>query len=164
VALADGAVAMSAPDEIVTSCASPERADDLLRACLEAFTDARLTVTGACMTPALRPGDVALIAAAQERRPKLGEIVLVRLPDGLRLHRLVPGPRRGGSFARTKADRSPCWDPPCAAGDLLGAVVGLERDGQRLPAPPRLVPVLRSLSLPALRLLRERLPQFAHSR
>jgi hypothetical protein len=156
VALAGGAVAMIA-HEVAASGADGANAEELLRGCLEAFADARVTVTGSCMSPVLQPGDTAVIAAARTRRPRLGEIVLVRLPDGVRLHRLVPGPRRGGSFRRTKADRSPCWDPPCGAGDLLGSVVGVERDGHRRPVPSRLVPALRSLALPVLRLLRERL-------
>ena len=143
---------MSASDEVVTSCVDADA--HLLRGCLEAFAHARLTVTGECMLPALRPGDTALIVPVRRRPARLGEVVLVRLADGLRLHRLVPGPRRHGTFRRTKADRSPCWDPPHAAADLLGAVVGVEREGRTLPAPRRLGPALRSLARPVLRLLR----------
>jgi hypothetical protein len=145
---------MSPAREVVVADADASRAEAMLRACLEEFPQSRLTVTGECMEPALRPGDIALLAPAGPRRPRLGEVVLVRLADGLRLHRLVPGPRRRGSFRRTKADRGPCWDAPFAAEDLLAVVVGVERAGRVLPPPRRLAPALRSLARPALRLLR----------
>jgi hypothetical protein len=141
---------MSPSHEVAAACVDDARAAALLRGCLAEFPQARLTVTGECMAPALLPGDVALLAPARLRRPRLGEVVLVRLAEGMRLHRLVPGPRRHGSFRRTKADRSACWDPPFAASDLLGAVVGVERAGRVLPAPRRLAPALRSLVRPAL--------------
>jgi hypothetical protein len=153
VALEPGIAAMSAARDIVAE-ADADHAEGMLRACLEEFPQSRVAVTGKCMEPVLRPGDTALLASAGRHRPRLGEVVLVRLEDGLRLHRLVPGPRRGGSFRRTKADRSPCWDPPFAVDDLLGVVVGVERDGRVLPAPRRLVPALRSLARSALGLLR----------
>jgi hypothetical protein len=141
---------MSPSSAVAARCVDEARADALLRGCLAEFPQARLTVTGACMTPALLPGDVAIVEAARGRRPRLGEIVLVRLAEGLRLHRLVPGPRRRGSFRRTKADRAACWDHPFAPEDLLGTVVAVERGGQVLPAPQRLAPTLRSLARPAL--------------
>lgn len=137
---------MSASTEVVTACVDAGRADALLRGCFEQFPHARLAVTGRCMTPALRPGDTALLVPAHRHRPRLGEVVLVRLPDGLRLHRLVLGPPRHGSVRRTKADRSSSWDPPHAASDLLGTVVAVERQGRMLPAPRRLGPTLGSLA------------------
>jgi hypothetical protein len=140
---------MSDTHDVATACVDEARTAALLRGCIAEFPQVRFTVTGACMAPALLPGDVALVEAARQRRPRLGEIVLVRLAEGLRLHRLVPGPRRRGSFQRTKADRAACWDPPFVAEDLLGAVVAVERAGRVLPAPRRLAPTLRSLALPA---------------
>jgi hypothetical protein len=128
---------------ILPPTASPALADDVLRRCLADFPHVRLTVTGECMAPALRPGDTALVAG---RRPRLGEVALVRLPAGLRLHRLVWGRPGAASLRRTKADRSPFWDPPGASADLLGTVVGLERDGEAIPAPPRLAAALGSVA------------------
>jgi hypothetical protein len=156
VALERGVAAMSPASEALSADNGARRAEALLRGCLEEFPRSQLTVTGKCMEPALRPGDTALLLPASRRRPRLGEVVLVRLADGLRLHRLVPGPRRRGSFRRTKADRAPCWDPPFAAEDLLAVVVGVERAGRVLPAPRRLAPAMRSLARVALRLLRLR--------
>lgn len=59
-----------------------------LRACLDEFPHVRLTVSGDCMEPALRPGQVALVARPVDFA-RVGDIVLVRAPAGLRLHRLV---------------------------------------------------------------------------
>jgi hypothetical protein len=107
----------------------PDVQDALVRGCLATFAEVRFAVTGGCMRPVLAPGDVVRLAA---RSPALGDVVLVRLADGLRLHRLVPGPPRGGSWTRTKADQAPAYDPPFAAGALLGTVVGVEAaDGVR---------------------------------
>ncbi len=115
------------------------RGDDILEGCLEAFAHVRLTVTGDCMRPALAPGDVVLVAGRGARPPRRGEIVLCRLPAGLRLHRLVwtPSALRAGGKWRTKADGSASWDPPIAATDVLGTVIAAERGGAPVPAPRR---------------------------
>ena len=107
--------------------------DQVLLDCLASFPYVRLEVTGECMAPALRPGDAVHVVRASDRPPRFGDVVLVRLAEGLRLHRLVwPlfATRRGGR--RTRADRGGGLDPavpPCA---LLGTVVTVEGGG-----PPR---------------------------
>lgn len=137
---------MSSRDEVAQAGASEAFAEAVLRGCLEEFAHVRLTVTGGCMSPALKAGDTVLIAASRRYRPRFGDIVLVRLAAGLRLHRLVWGWPARGSFGRTKADLAAYWDPPFTGADLLGAVVGLERDGGVQPRPRRLLPALRSLA------------------
>jgi hypothetical protein len=101
-----------------------------LRACLLEFPHVRLTVSGDCMRPVLRPGQVALLA----RPPcpaRVGSIVLVRAPAGLRLHRVLWGPpfATAASRLRTKGDRSLAFDPPLDAADVLGVVIGVEGGG-----------------------------------
>ncbi len=52
--------------------------------------------------------------------PRLGDVVLVKHPDGLRLHRLIwrlPFRSRGW---RTKGDRSFLADPSVSREDILG--------------------------------------------
>ena len=142
---------MSVPDEFACRAADAAFADSMLRGCLDEFAMVRLSVSGDCMMPVLRPGDTVVLAPARHYRPRLGDIVLVRLAAGLRLHRLVPGWPSRGSARRTKADRAAYWDPPFAPGDLLGAVVGLEREGRALPRPARIAPALRSLVRAVLR-------------
>lgn len=105
--------------------------DAVLRECLASFPHVRLTVTGDCMFPGLASGETVLLAAAAQRRPRLGDVVLVRQHEGLRLHRLVWGPplARAGAW-RTQADRGPIWDPRVRSEDVLATVVAVERAGR----------------------------------
>jgi hypothetical protein len=132
--------------------ASDEQTRLILEDCLSTFSSVRLLVTGDCMQPALQPGDFVEIVPVRARRPRLGEIVLVRHPRGLRLHRLVPGPPRGWSLLRTKADRAAYWDPPVPREAVLGVVVRAEpaRDGASL------LKRLRRVTASLLRTLRRR--------
>jgi hypothetical protein len=105
-----------------TRCeASPELSRQVLTECLRDFPDVRLTVTGGCMEPALREGDVVTLVAAARRRPRLGDVVLTSVDGGFRLHRLVWA-RAGGRW-RTKADRAPTWDPVSSEADLIATAI-----------------------------------------
>src|SRR5205814_2060658 len=61
------------------------------------------------------------LVAPSRRRPRAGDVVLAATASGLRLHRLMWAPR-GGRW-RTKADRSPTWDPAVRGTDVLATVV-----------------------------------------
>ena len=86
------------------SCGEPESrqpakqgADDTLgeaalRQLLASHSSVRFTVTGRCMEPAIREGEQVRLVGPERRSPRVGDVVLVRLPSGLRLHRLVWGP------------------------------------------------------------------------
>ncbi len=102
----------------VPGCLADEALDD----CLAGFDRLRLTVTGGCMSPSLEPGDTVVLEPVRKTAPRFGDVVLLRHPAGLRLHRLVWRP----PFLRwrTKADRSPFCDPPLRRQDLLATVVG----------------------------------------
>ena len=97
--------------------ASPELAREVLVRCLGDFPQVQLTVTGACMAPALRPGDVVTLVSPAHRRPRPGDIVLFAVPDGFRLHRLLWAPAAGGW--RTKADSAPTWDAASSRADII---------------------------------------------
>jgi hypothetical protein len=103
-------------------------AEGVLRDGLAAFPWVRLTVTGQCMEPALAEGAKVRVVAARRRRPRLGDVVLARGRDGLRLHRLVWGPPLAlpATRWRTKADRGRLLDPPLDPWDILGTVVEVE--------------------------------------
>lgn len=118
----------------------------LLRELLDTSPHVRLQVQGDCMAPALLPGDTVLLASSRRRPPRLGDVVLVRLAAGLRLHRLVWGWPRRGRARRTKADRSTHWDPAFEPADVWGAVIGVERAGRGLPPAGRIAPALRSMT------------------
>jgi hypothetical protein len=115
-------------------------ADAVLRDCLVAFPNIRLTVTGSCMAPQLRPGDTVLVAATGRQPPRLGDVVLVRHAGGLRLHRLVWNLLPGSRW-RTKGDRAAVWDPGIRVGDVLGTVIA-DSHGRR---PTNVTRALRSL-------------------
>jgi len=96
--------------------------------CLAIFLRVRLTVTGACMGEALPEGSDVTVAHRSARSPRIGDIVLVRQPEGLRLHRLIWGPPVALCRQwRTKADRSRRWDARVAADAIIGTVVGSDR-------------------------------------
>jgi hypothetical protein len=75
------------------------------------------------MQPQLADGATVLVADARQAPPRLGDVVLRRVPTGLRLHRLVWAPPLRRRSWRTRGDRSQAFDPPLAPADLLGTVV-----------------------------------------
>jgi hypothetical protein len=112
---------MSPMSEIESADRTPDEAESLLRGLLGEFQECRLRVTGSCMEPALHEGDSVTLARPTTRAPRFGDIVLVRAPQGLRLHRVLwPMPGLAGAL-RTKGDRSRILDPPL----LPVAVVGI---------------------------------------
>jgi hypothetical protein len=121
--------------------AAPDFARDVLKDGLASLSEARLTVTGSCMAPSVRPGDVVTLVAASQRRPRLGDVVLSDAAEGLRLHRLIWMSARGW---RTKADGAPTWDPVRSGADVLATVTELRR-GSEVRDPRSAGRLLRSL-------------------
>jgi hypothetical protein len=114
---------------------------------LRSFPTLRLTVTGSCMAPLLMAGEA--VRVARDAPPRFGDVVLVRLPDGLRLHRVVWPPWPNGAGLRTQADRNAALDPRPRPRGVLGVVVGVEGDERRRVRRP--VVALRSLARALLR-------------
>jgi hypothetical protein len=112
---------------LAASEASPELSRQVLLECLRDFAEVRLTVSGACMEPALRDGDVVTLVAASRRPPRLGDVVLAAVGDSMHLHRLVWA--AGGRW-RTKADRAPTWDAAIDEPDLIATAVEVQ-SGER---------------------------------
>jgi len=126
---------------LISSEASPALRRQVLLECLREFAQVRLTVSGACMEPALRDGDVVTLVAAARRPPRLGDVVLAAAGDGVSLHRLVWATR--GRW-RTKADRAPTWDAAVSEPDLIATAVEV-RSGERTSKPRSAARLLRSL-------------------
>jgi len=128
------------------ACGETTLAEALLRDCLDSFDHVRLTVTGGCMQPSLHDGDTVLLVGPRRRRPLLGDVVLARLADGLRLPRLVWGPPLAFPRMRwrTKADRAALVDPGLAAADILGTVVAVEGRSGSVRDVPRALASLAS--------------------
>jgi len=95
---------VSLPERFV----EPEVAEDWIRDVLSREPlGAELTVSGTCMEPALPEGSKVRLKAAT-RPVRTGEIVLLRIEAGLRLHRVVSS---FGGWIRTKGDRGIYLDP-----------------------------------------------------
>lgn len=122
--------------------ASPTLSRQVLTECLQDFAHVQMTVTGGCMDPAVREGDIVTLVAAAKRPPRVGDVVLASVDGGYRLHRLVWAPPRGGW--RTKADRAPTWDPASSEADLIATAIEV-RSGANARPTRRARPLLRSL-------------------
>jgi hypothetical protein len=96
---------------------------DLLRTSLEEHAWIRLRVSGECMAPALRAGDLVRLVSAAKQKPRWGDIVLIESGEGLRLHRLVWS---APFFSLTKADRSVSFDRIRSREAILASVVEFE--------------------------------------
>jgi hypothetical protein len=112
---------------------SDSLAEAALRDLLGAFPHIRFGVTGTCMAPELAAGDTVHLARPGLHKPRFGDMVLRRHPQGLRLHRLVWHPPALLGAWRTRADRALIWDPPLAPVDVLATVVWIEGKGRPRP-------------------------------
>lgn len=108
---------------------SPEQAESWIRECLDLHPEgATLTVSGTCMEPAL--GEGLQISLRRLRGvPRLGDVVLVRTPAGLRLHRVL---MRFGERIRTKGDRGVYLDPEGSVRDVIAVWNSTESKSRRL--------------------------------
>jgi len=94
-----------------------------------------LPVRGRSMRPALREGDVVVVAPFLGL-PDPGQIVLARAAGGLLVvHRLVDVEMRSGRRVyRLQGDAETAPDAGVLREDLLGRVIAVVRDGRRWPA------------------------------
>jgi signal peptidase I len=123
-----------------------------------------LRVHGSSMLPWVRPGDVALIRKADAGAVRFGDVALFLHGEHLLVHRIV---RKSGGFDGekflTKGDAHPTADSLLGHEQLLGRVVRIFRNGQRIDmeAPRQLALALLAAKLslmsrfwyPAARLL-----------
>lgn len=110
------------------------QAEAVVHQCLASEGHALLRVTGACLEPALFDGERVRLAPASTHPPRFGDVVLARLPEGLRLHRLVwPLPGWRSVRLRTKADRSPFLDAAIPSTAILATVLEVERGTEVVP-------------------------------
>jgi len=86
----------------------PEVAEDWIREALRLHPQGvRLTVSGSCMEPSLAEGSKVTLATPT-RAVRVGDVVLLRIAAGLRLHRVL---WRFSERIRTKGDRGMFLDP-----------------------------------------------------
>jgi signal peptidase I len=94
------------------------------------FGQARLSVTGASMIPAIWPGDVISVRRRKLAALQVGKIVLYRRGENLTAHRITS--IRGARLV-TRGDSLPHNDPSISESDIVGEVVSLLRSGRRIP-------------------------------
>lgn len=93
----------------------------------------RLRVTGWSMVPTILPGDTLLIEPASSERVGKGDIVLYRRDHRLFVHRVSEKSGSAGDLRIiTQGDGMRRPDPPVSAGQLLGKVAFVVRDGRCL--------------------------------
>jgi len=123
--------------------ASMELACGLAEEVVREFGEVRLRVFGTSMAPAILPGDLVVIQRAALDEISAGEVVLFLQKGRLFVHRVVErkiAPAANGaegSCLITRGDRLRHSDPPVSSRELLGRVISIERDQQKvaLPAP-----------------------------
>ena len=112
------------------------------------------------MEPVLRDGDEIEAERVAPGDVRLGDLVVVELPDaGLVVHRLLWRGWRGTAALRTRGDGSGRMDPPVPPGRLLGKVLVATRDENDVTPGPlaRRWQWGRHVSAAALHRLRRRL-------
>ena len=109
-------------------------AEYLVRVFVRDGGTALLRVSGACMHPRVAEGERVRLGSPATHPPLFGDVVLARVPEGLRLHRLV-WPLLGlrTRRVRTKADRASCLDAAVPVSAILATVLDVERGAVARP-------------------------------
>ena len=100
----------------------------------------RLQVTGWSMLPAVLPGDTLVIEHIHSGAVSPGDIVLFGRDRRFFVHRVVAGSQSQSGAVLTRGDALPATDPPVPAGDLLGRVSFILRNGKIYSAAPQSAP------------------------
>ena len=97
---------------------------------------------GQSMQPTIRPGEVITVEPVVPSQIKRGDIVLYRAATGIIAHRVVRIKRKRRSTQSSllsphssfvlRGDASRACDEPVAAGQVLGKVIAVERDGRSM--------------------------------
>ena len=99
-----------------------------------------ITVSGSSMTPTLCPGDEVLLEPMADRvGPRVGDVVVARLPTGWALHRVVD---LSDEAVVTRGDACVARDPPISKLDAMFVAVLRRRDQKTEAIPPAEPPAL----------------------
>jgi SOS-response transcriptional repressor LexA len=102
----------------------------------------RIKAWGTSMLPSVWPGDLLTLRCTAREEVVPGDIVLALRENRFSIHRLIEKQEVSGLLI-TKGDAVPQNDPPVAASELLGRVVGIRR-GHRSFVPSRRISPLHS--------------------
>lgn len=98
-----------------------------LTAALASGVPVAFRARGISMYPWIRDGDIVTVSVARQVRP--GQVVLVDVGNGLRVHRVIA---REELKVWTAGDRFTFADPPVPAKHILGRVESVSRNGRRI--------------------------------
>ncbi len=107
---------------------------DLTAELLSRGTTVRFRPSGRSMYPSIREGELITVEPVVARDVKRGDIVLYRSQRGLLAHRVVGSSPTQSSVLSPhyflRGDASLSCDKPVAAQQILGRVVGVQRNGR----------------------------------
>jgi signal peptidase I len=110
---------------------------DLAGEVVRTFGEIRLRVFGTSMVPSILPGDLISVQRVEVSKISVGDIVLYSRAGRMFVHRVVA--RCDGAcvpedraFLLTRGDRLGYNDPEVSPTELLGRVVSISRNGQKV--------------------------------
>lgn len=92
--------------------------DPLIREFISEYAGVRFEVTGNCMAPHFRHGDIVEVASVRLGAPRPGDIVLINVNGALKLHRLE---KLGRTLVRTVTEAGRA-DPLMPKGNVLAVL------------------------------------------
>jgi signal peptidase I len=93
----------------------------------------QLRAMGGSMLPTLWPGDLLTVRRLEPHELRAGQVVLYHRDGRLTAHRIL---RISGGVIYTRGDSLPLCDPPVNAGEVIGQVESILRNGRRLDPTP----------------------------
>jgi signal peptidase I len=125
------------PQELLTTGA------ELVADVLARFGRVRFRALGTSMAPTIQSGDVLDVRRCSTDELRVGDIVLVRGPNGFLAHRLVARYGSGdGTTIVTRGDAHWQNDSPIATAGVLGRVAGVSTAAREGSAPVRGCPAI----------------------
>jgi signal peptidase I len=99
---------------------------DVLQQTLQQGQSIRLRISSDSMSPIIGVGDRVVVESVASADIRLGDVLVLRIPDGTLTHRLIAKTRSGWV---TKGDHLLAADTPHSVDVILGRVVVVERAG-----------------------------------
>ncbi len=100
---------------------------------LREFAEVRFVARGNSMLPAIYPGDCLTVSSFGDGEPRCGDVVLCRIADGFRVHRIVKILGEGAERLYVlRGDALVDEDAPVSGDELLGRVTSIVRRGMPL--------------------------------
>jgi signal peptidase I len=110
---------------------------DLAGEVVRTFGEIRLRVFGTSMVPSILPGDLISVQRVDASKVSIGDIVLYSRAGRMFVHRVVACSDgacvpEDQAFLLTRGDRLGYNDPAVSSTELLGRVVSISRNGQKV--------------------------------